>query len=44
MNSDTGNGAVVRPITKFVRKEDFVGVLPPDSKLITVISCPRFYS
>lgn len=44
VNSKTGNGAVVRPITKFVRKEDFVGVLPPDSKLITVISCPRFYS
>ena len=44
VNSKTGSGAVVRPITKFVRKEEFVGVLPPDAKLITVISCPRFYS
>ena len=44
VNSNTGSGAVVRPITKFVRKEDFIGVLPPDAKLITVISCPRYYS
>ena len=44
VNSKTGSGAVVRPITKFVRKEEFVGVLPPDARLITVISCPRFYS
>ena len=43
INSDTGTGAIVRPVTKFVKKEEFVGVIPPDAKLITVISCPRFY-
>ena len=43
INTKTGSGARIIPITKFVKREEFTGELPPDATLIRVIDCPRIY-
>ena len=41
--TNTGVGARVLPITRFVKREEYTNPIIPEAKLITVISCPRFY-
>ena len=41
INTDTGFGAIIRPITKFTKKEDYKDPIVPEAKLIRVIDCPR---
>ena len=43
INTRTGSGARIRPITKFIKREEFTGELPPNATLIRVIDCPRIY-
>ena len=43
INTRTGSGARIRPITKFTKREEFTGELPPTATLIRVIDCPRIY-
>ena len=43
LQTNTGIGAEVLPITRFVKREDYTDPIVPDAELITVISCPRFY-
>jgi len=43
LQTNTGIGAEVIPITRFVKREDYTDPIVPDAELITVISCPRFY-
>ena len=41
--SDTGIGAQIAPITRFVKREAYSDPIVPQAKIITIISCPRFY-
>ncbi len=43
VESDTGFGARIIPITRFVKREAYSDPIVPQAKIITVISCPRFY-
>jgi len=43
VDSNTGVGAVITPITRFVKREAYADPIVPQSQIITVISCPRFY-
>ena len=43
VESETGVGARVNPITRFVKREVYSDPIVPDAQLITIISCPRFY-
>ena len=43
VESNTGIGADVRAITRFVKRDDYTDPVVPDTELIRVISCPRFY-
>ena len=43
IDSNTGVGAVITPITRFVKREAYTDPIVPQSQIITVISCPRFY-
>ena len=41
INTSTGFGAIIRPITKFTKVQDYEDPIVPDAKLIRVIDCPR---
>ena len=43
VESETGVGARVNPITRFVKREAYTDPIVPDAQIITIISCPRFY-
>ena len=43
VRTNTGVGAILRPITRFVKREEYTDPIVPQSRIITVISCPRFY-
>ena len=43
VESETGVGARVNPITRFVKREAYTDPIVPDARIITIISCPRFY-
>ena len=43
VESETGVGARVNPITRFVKREAYSDPIVPDARIITIISCPRFY-
>ena len=43
VQTNTGVGAKLLPITRFVKREEYTDPVVPDAQLITVISCPRFY-
>ena len=41
INSKTGYGAVVRPITTFVPVSEYSNPVVPESQILTVVDCPR---
>jgi len=41
VNTNTGFGALLRPITRFTKVQDYEDPIVPDAKLIRVIDCPR---
>ena len=41
INSKTGYGAVVRPITTFVPVTEYSDPVVPESQILTVVDCPR---
>ena len=43
IQTNTGVGARVAPITRFIKREDYTDPIVPEAELITIISCPRFY-
>ena len=43
VQTNTGVGAKILPITRFVKREDYTDPIVPEAELVTVISCPRFY-
>ena len=43
VQTNTGVGARVAPITRFIKREDYTDPIVPEAELITIISCPRFY-
>tara|TARA_Y100000592_G_scaffold2204_1_gene3439 strand:+ start:31 stop:2061 length:2031 start_codon:yes stop_codon:yes gene_type:complete len=43
VESETGVGARVNPIVRFVKREVYSDPIVPDAQIITIISCPRFY-
>ena len=43
ITTNTGFGAKILPVTRFVKREEYTDPVVPDAELITVISCPRFY-
>ena len=43
IQTNTGFGAKLLPITRFVKRADYTDPVVPDAQLVTVISCPRFY-
>ena len=43
VESNTGIGADIRAITRFVKRDDYKDPIVPETELIRVISCPRFY-
>ena len=43
VQSETGFGAELSAITRFVKREVYTDPIVPQAKIITVISCPRFY-
>ncbi len=43
VQSETGFGAELSAITRFVKREAYTDPVVPQAKIITVISCPRFY-
>lgn len=43
VQTNTGWGAKLIPITRFVKREEYTDPIVPDAQLVTVISCPRFY-
>ena len=43
VQTNTGVGANVIPITRFIKREDYTDPVVPEAELITIISCPRFY-
>ena len=43
MQTNTGVGAEILPITRFVKREVYTDPIVPQARIIHVISCPRFY-
>ena len=43
VQTNTGVGAKLLPITRFVKREDYTDPVVPEANLVRVISCPRFY-
>ena len=43
VQSETGFGAELSAITRFVKREAYTDPIVPQANIITVISCPRFY-
>ena len=43
INTSTGSGAKIIPITTFTKREEFTGEIPSNATLIRVIDCPRIY-
>ena len=43
VQTNTGVGAKILPVTRFVKREDYTDPIVPEAQLVTVISCPRFY-
>ena len=43
VQTNTGFGAKLLPVTRFVKREEYTDPVVPEAELITVISCPRFY-
>ena len=43
VQTNTGVGAKLLAITKFVKREEYTDPVVPDAQLVRVISCPRFY-
>ena len=43
VQSQTGFGAELSAITRFVKREAYTDPIVPQANIITVISCPRFY-
>ena len=43
IQTNTGVGAEILPITKFVKREEYTDPIVPQASIIRVISCPRFY-
>ena len=43
IESETGIGAELSAITRFVKREVYTDPIVPEAKIITVISCPRIY-
>ncbi len=43
VQTNTGFGARIIPITRFVKREEYTDPVVPEAVLVTVISCPRFY-
>ena len=43
VQTNTGFGAKLLPVTRFVKREDYTDPVVPEAQLVTVISCPRFY-
>ena len=43
VQSETGFGAELSAITRFVKREAYADPIVPQANIITVISCPRFY-
>ncbi len=43
VETNTGIGADIRAITRFVKRDDYTDPVVPEAELIRVISCPRFY-
>ena len=41
VKTKTGYGAIIRPITKFVKRKDYKDPITTDVQLIRVIDCPR---
>ncbi len=43
VETNTGFGAKLIPITRFVKREEYTDPIVPQAAIVTVISCPRFY-
>lgn len=43
IQTNTGVGAEIIPITRFVKREVYTDPIIPQARIIHVISCPRFY-
>jgi len=43
VQTNTGFGAKLLPVTRFVKREEYTDPVVPEAELITVISCPRFF-
>lgn len=43
IRTNTGFGAKILPVTRFVKREEYTDPVVPDAQLVRVISCPRFY-
>ena len=43
VESTTGNGAVIRPIIKFTKREDYTDPVVPEARVIRVVDCARIY-
>ena len=43
VQTNTGFGAKLLPVSRFVKREDYIDPVVPEAQLVTVISCPRFY-
>jgi len=43
LQTNTGVGAEIIPITRFVKREAYTDPIVPQARIIHVISCPRFY-
>ncbi len=43
VKTSTGSGAIIRPITKFVKREEYKDPIVPDAELIRVVDCARIY-
>jgi len=43
VQTNTGFGAKLLPVTRFVKREEYTDPVVPEAELVTVISCPRFY-
>ena len=41
INTSTGFGAIIRPITRFTKVQDYEDPIVPEAKLIRVVDCPR---
>ena len=43
VESTTGGGAVIRPIIKFTKREDYTDPVVPEARVIRVVDCARIY-